>query len=107
MKEVSTYSDVLSMDEEELIAYAKSIGKLEDLKTIVARKTTQSKHPRIRVESEKHPGKMVWVADKSRRAIKDKKPITFLEAKSAFAKEILGFQTAKKETFRDRILNAE
>ena len=107
MKEVSTLNDILTMSDKELIDYAKSIGKLKDLKEIAMRKTIQSHYPRIKVESEKHPGKNVSKADKTRPTIQEEKPITLLEVKSTFAKEILGLKTEKKETFRDRILNAE
>lgn len=105
-KTAKSFKEILDMKETPFIKYVVELGKEEEWAEIVTRNTKQKVYPKIQKQQKKtkknpYPkeGKLTWQADKTKEPAIIEKPITFVEAKTAFAMEVLGL--TKKEKGED------
>lgn len=100
-----SYREVMNMNEKEFGAIATTNAANKAwMKEAIKRVEIRKSYPRIAVFSEEK-GKIVYVADKTKKATTKQVPISFMSLKKAFCTEVLKleFSTPKKqETFRER-----
>lgn len=115
-----SFDALMAMKQDELIAYAKKIGKMAELAEISTRFTTHKKYPKVQkpmkqtkknvADGSFNPEKYTWQADKTKKPTIEKKPITFFEAKAAFATEVLKLEKkaakAAEPNWRDAVAAA-
>lgn len=100
-----TFEKLMNMKEDEFFSFVVKQGKAAEFEEILSRTTKQKKYPKVLKPSKKIEGKMTYQADKTQKPQIVSKPITFFEAKAAFAKEVLKLEKKTKQdkpTFRDR-----
>lgn len=111
-----SFEYVMGLKEKDFEALVIKEKKVAEWNEICGRTTTHKSYPKVlkpmkptkknRDNGTYNPEKMTWQADKSKKPTIQHKEITFFEAKTAFAIEVLKIAkkpaAAKKETFRDR-----
>lgn len=110
-KPTITFKELMAMKRPDFEAFVIDNGYAAALAPILARKYQQKVYPRKKVLNEKENAKTeyVYVADYDKQPKIVMKPITFFEAKAAFADEVLHLPKVEKEkkpTFIDNITAA-
>ena len=117
IKNAKTFEEILNMKEKAFTDYVEALGKEEAWAEITERYTNQKVYPKVKKPAKRNPKtgiiptdkfgnvKMTSQADKTQPPKIVKKPITFVEAKTMFAIEVLGLSAKEEEkgdTFRSR-----
>lgn len=87
--------DFQTMSIEDIISWCKANNEVAWLKEIASKQTECKVYPRKKITNEE--GKVVSVADKSKEPTIEKRPISFIEIKTAFVEKFMPEIAPKKK----------
>lgn len=101
-----TQDELMAMDKKQVVAIAKEIGKVKELRALFEGKVEKKRYPRV-LKPSKNPelaGKLTWQADTDAEPeIRLEKPDFFI-IKAKFFHEVCGLPYVEKEEAEDSFL---